>query len=365
MTSNNRDKFIYLAGQYNQLVNFYNVEKLCPDKISEVKQLFPTAEKTRFTIAMFYRFFIPRVLPSSIERAIYLDSDTIVNLDISELWKTNLDNKPLGAIAELYIEKDPLTAASKKYLIRNNLVAYEDYFNSGVLLMDLDYFRQNEDLLLNGLKFLSLHPEMGSPDQDVLNYLFSKNYVKLSEKFDVFIDKARINPQIRPAIYHYFDDTLQLNMDDPFNRLWMDYFIKTPWFDSNALGNIYKTIKKFNRAREDSLIPFSVSLSEATAGKARVIVVNKKSNKDWIKKTYALKEDEGIFTYEDENSIQELIDEMNDSRDKKIFFIRQTGLIESLKKAGFVEGKDFIYHWTFFCPHLITNKDIFTIIKEM
>ena len=32
LTQDNREKFIYLAGRYNQAVKFYNVEELCPTR---------------------------------------------------------------------------------------------------------------------------------------------------------------------------------------------------------------------------------------------------------------------------------------------------------------------------------------------
>ena len=37
LTQDNRDKFIYLAGRYNQHVKFYNAEELCADKINFIK----------------------------------------------------------------------------------------------------------------------------------------------------------------------------------------------------------------------------------------------------------------------------------------------------------------------------------------
>ena len=360
LTKDNRDKFIYLAGRYRQLVKFYNVEELCADRIAEIKELFPTAAKTRYTIGMFYRFFIPQVLSPDIGKAIYLDSDTIVNLDISELWRVDLDYKPLGAIAEIGIESDPLSAKEKKYLVKNNLVAYEDYFNSGVLLLNLNYWRNNE-FLTKGFRFVASNPEMTYIDQDILNYLFSKNYVKLAEKFDVFVDKARQNPQIRPAIYHYFDDTLQMDMKDPFSRLWMDYFIKTPWFDSSVFNNLYDGIQRFNKSRQYLLEKFSAIMS----GKTRVIVVSATSNINWLEKNYNIQVGDEFFVCDGENFLQELIDKMNAERDKKIFFIRHGVIIEALKDAGFVEGKDFLNHWTYFVQHAFNKRDINTLIRDI
>ncbi|MBR0061185.1 MAG: hypothetical protein IJP68_06855, partial [Selenomonadaceae bacterium] len=152
LTQDNREKFIYLAGRYGQLVKFYNVEELCADKINEIEKLFPTASKTIFSIAMFYRFFIPELLPKNLEKAIYLDSDIIVNLDIAELWRTELGDKVLGVVPEVF---NKVNAPAAFTLVADGLVKAEDYFNSGVLLMNLTALRDEAETIKAGMKFIA------------------------------------------------------------------------------------------------------------------------------------------------------------------------------------------------------------------
>ena len=45
LTQDNRNKFVYLAKRYGQLVKFYNIEELCADKIAQM------VLKARFIIA--------------------------------------------------------------------------------------------------------------------------------------------------------------------------------------------------------------------------------------------------------------------------------------------------------------------------
>ncbi len=87
LTLDNREKFSYLAGQYNQRVKFYNVDELCADKIETIKRLFPLTVHSRLTIASMYRLFIPQLFSEDIKKIIYLDSDIIVNLDLNEMWR--------------------------------------------------------------------------------------------------------------------------------------------------------------------------------------------------------------------------------------------------------------------------------------
>lgn len=342
LSTENRDKFIYLAGQYGQLVKFYNVEVLCADKLTEIKQLVSQiVTKSRFTLATFYRFLILNVLPENIDRCIYLDSDIIVNLDIKELWQIELGDKPLAAAPEVEINYlDHPVVGRTKFLVVQGLTAYEDYFNSGVLMMNLTYLRRAQDRLLEGVKFLNSHPEMKHLDQDILNWLFSKDYVKLAEKFNVFVNIERRRNGRKPprkAIYHYIYITLQLE-NDLFNRLWMSYFIRTPFFDAEAIGRLYDGFNKTQFGLKQSLIQLSALMS----GKTRAFFTAP-DNVNAVKGIFFVRDDEEIIPAKDNESLKKLLYAMNASRGRKIFFIIFPNFpFEVLKKFGFVPGRDFI-----------------------
>ena len=248
LTQENRDKFIWLAEWYSQIVKFYNVEELCAEKIEEVYKHFPTVDKNRFTIGMFYRLLIPFVLPSELKKAIYLDGDTIVNLDINELWQIELADKPFGAVPNFFQREDKKAVVERTKrnikICKDGFVKPEDYFNSGVLLLNLRFMRHADKILLSGMKFLNEHDQLQYLDQDVLNYCFSTSFLKLPVKFNRFVMTARPENEltIEEKIYHYAGGAagLGLNMSDPFNRLWMSYFVKAPWFDADAIGRLYE-----------------------------------------------------------------------------------------------------------------------------
>ena len=66
-----------------------------------------SSENSRFTVGALYRLFVPQVLPNTVNKIIYLDSDLIVNLDIKELWQIELDDKILAAVPEILTFKTP------------------------------------------------------------------------------------------------------------------------------------------------------------------------------------------------------------------------------------------------------------------
>ena len=153
LTTDNRDKFIYLAGRYNQQIEFYNVEILAIDRINYIKENCQRSDSFHiFSIGAFYRLLIPQVLSENIDKVIYLDAgDTLVNLDIYELWKFNVNDYPLAAQSTQAFNKD-LNAAKRQPLCNNKIVKEENYFASGLLLMNLNYFRENMKIIWLGVR---------------------------------------------------------------------------------------------------------------------------------------------------------------------------------------------------------------------
>ena len=233
LTDDNREKFIQIANRYGQILKFYDVEKLCTDRIAEIEEYFPQARDSHYSIAMFYRFFIPYLLfPQGVEKAIYLDSDIIVNLDISEFWRVELRNHPLGVVPEI---DNGTPVREVVLLIRDDIIPEEVYFNDGIMLMNLRVLQNEEYKIMAGMKYISKYPNAVCLDQDVLNYCFAASSLRLPMKFNYYVKFARLNGKfnLEDKILHYADGRNSLSMDsnDPYNRLFMDYLIKTPWLD--------------------------------------------------------------------------------------------------------------------------------------
>lgn len=341
LTADNRDKFSALANQFNQRVEFYNVEALCAEGLAEIKRLVPNVEGTRYSIATFYRFLIPQLFTPDIEKIIYLDSDVVVNLNVAELWQIDLGDKPLAAAPEAVINYlDHPFHAKTKFIMAKGFVAYEDYFCAGVLLVNLNRLRGEKENLIRGLKFLNANPELDNFDQDILNYLYAKDYVKLPEKFHVFvgIERRAGKNNLRDAIYHYAGWTCKLEMEDAFNRLWMCHFIRTPWFDEDSIGRLSAGFQQI----QDGLRGTMIKLTALMSGKTRGFVVSK-GDVDAIKKLFAVRADEEMLIVERDTSRQEIFERMNASRGKKIFFVFvQNFPFVNFEKLGFVYGRDFI-----------------------
>ena len=119
-------------------------------------------ENPYYTRHVFYRLFMGELLPLNVEKALYLDCDIIVRHSLSDLWKIDIHDYAIGCVHD---------AQEGKISQFNRLgFAYEKgYFNSGVLLANLVFWRKNNVLnqFVDYIKRESNNIQM--PDQDVLN----------------------------------------------------------------------------------------------------------------------------------------------------------------------------------------------------
>ena len=368
LTDENREKFSALAARYSQTVNFYNLSKLIPKKIAKIMKLVPGLEKMVSTVGAFYKVLIPQVLPSDINKVIFLDPDTIVNLDIAELWKNKLGKKTLGVVTEIKNGVNPEKAFA---LCGEGLVKPDDYFNCGVLLMNLKILRKEEKTITNGIKFRGENPKHKWLEQTVLNYCFSADTVQLPIKFNCFVRKERSSgstPPLGKKIYHYAGGTSRpgLDMSDPCNQLWMNYFIKTPWFDAGTLGQIYANIRKKGAVRKD----LTQKLAQFLPGKIRAFFIEP-SKLEKMKDFFAIKDYEEIILAENEAAVDKLVTAMREVQGACIFFIMTEKIaknnfpIERLTKAGFEEGKDFLKAWEIFSVTKEAPFDSYPLIEAL
>ena len=363
LTDDNRKKFIYIAGRYDQAIKFYNVEKLCPEKIAEIVELTPDVKNARVSVGAFYRLLTPVFFPSEIEKIIYLDSDIVVNLDIKELWKVELGEKILAAVPEILSYGSIEAMKNWFQMCKHGFVKCEDYFNSGVLIMDLKLLRREEKNILDGIRFRAQNPECCDYfDQNVLNYCFSTRILKLPVKFNTYTQAVRLYDEpLAKKIYHYAGGSLgyglTLDMNDALNRLWMKYFVKTPWFNEETIARLYEKFFQLQAELKKS----AMNLLSAMNGKRRTFITMEEGIKILVE-NFSVRNDEEIILVKPGTPIQKIVDAMNTSRGEKIFFFLIPNFpFKMLEEAGFVQRKDFADCFEF----LPDNYDSYPLVKAM
>ncbi|WP_161530834.1 glycosyltransferase family 8 protein [Riemerella anatipestifer] len=154
--------------------------------------------KDYYSVEIYFRFFIPNLL-KKYDRVLYLDSDIVVETDISELLYIDFENNSAIAVQDTkhaqFIEKGGEDWYTTEYFY--NVLKLDDpkkYFNSGMILFNIEKMNR-EDLTS---KLFSTLFDIGNPkmlDQDILNSVLTRwGGVKLISKKYNFMTSIRINP---------------------------------------------------------------------------------------------------------------------------------------------------------------------------
>ena len=130
----------------------------------------------RFPPAIWYRTFLPDLL-SDAARVVYLDCDTLVLGDIADLAGVELDGCAIGAVHNVSLGNDADVA-------RAGLTDGVRYFNSGVLVLDLDAWRRDGIAERVRAEARSA-PNAPFPDQDALNAVLAHRRQPLSPRWNV------------------------------------------------------------------------------------------------------------------------------------------------------------------------------------
>lgn len=124
------------------------------------------------TPAAYLRLVLAEVLPPGMQRVLYLDCDILVRRSLDELWSLDLGDHVLAAVAA---PNDPENCR------RLRLDPARGYFNSGVLLIDLDRYRRF-GIHQHAVEFVRRCPErLRWHDQDVLNHLLRHHWQPLAD----------------------------------------------------------------------------------------------------------------------------------------------------------------------------------------
>ena len=215
--------------KYSQKLYLYIID-------SEALNYFPKYKNSHISQAANYRLFVDKILPSDIDKVLYLDCDLIVNNSLEPLWSIDISDCPIAAVEDMWSGKDDnyiRLGYDKKY----------GYFNSGVLLINLKWWREN-NICNNFIEYLKCHDNLKFVDQDILNGMFYNNRKLLSFKWNVQDGLLRRKPKVRessmpklqneikcPAIIHYTGSRKPWDYDciNPYKESYFKYLDMTKW----------------------------------------------------------------------------------------------------------------------------------------
>lgn len=154
----------------------------------------------RFRRIIYARLLLDRILPASVQRAIYLDSDTMVMGDIVQVWNVDLHERTLGAVGDpmRLLNMHGRDLAEKRDLFEPAM----PYFNSGMLVIDM--LRYAEANIFGRIGELATKNVLSQLyyDQDILNLIFKDDWQALDWRFNI-VDPHMAHQAMNPVIVHY------------------------------------------------------------------------------------------------------------------------------------------------------------------
>jgi lipopolysaccharide biosynthesis glycosyltransferase len=169
------------------------------------------------------RLLIPRVLPESISRALYLDTDILVLGDLAPLCQLDLQGAVVGAVVDQRL--DSQVKLGRTTIDGLPFPHVQDYFNDGVLLIDVARWR-SERIPEGALEYLKRYPDTIYGDQDSLNVACDGSWRKLHSGWNCYqidLDQplSEMAAAQRPNIIHFHGwskpwDPRSLNVNAPF-----------------------------------------------------------------------------------------------------------------------------------------------------
>ena len=231
LTERNKEIIKALAAKHQAGIRFYeidipNLEGVDMDKLTK-----------EFSVGTLFRLKLPDVL-QDIDRVIYLDLDIVCTLDLQELWDVDISGYPLAAMPEYGMEVLVQSNASLREFYGKVPIVNARYFNSGIMVWDMDMIRQSHDLFREAMDYFTAHPDTPYADQDALNYIFQSEYKQIDQRFNFRSEQLSMKNGITQEelaelyggkLWHFagFKPWAFL-LYRPFELYWQ-YFAQTEW----------------------------------------------------------------------------------------------------------------------------------------
>ncbi len=216
--------------------------------IKNYKDAFPKGTKlpidrSTFPLNIYYRYAFPFFLPVHIKRLIYLDVDMINCRDLTELWRTDIGVCVIGAVTDPRIKNFECEWGGIRNYNALGLSPNNLYFNSGLLLIDVDRWRDNQ-ITERMLETISKNMEFAIyPDQYGLNVVLARHWHELDPLWNTFASSASVSPYNihfvdRKPIYGTYSHNPE------YRQRFFHYLQQTPWENFQPTGELSRYRKK-------------------------------------------------------------------------------------------------------------------------
>ena len=213
------------------LLSLHEKYSFCKMYVVNMKNSFESVRinSSHVSKATLYRLLIPRIVKTinnhksinepRIEKCIYLDSDIIVEGDITELYNIDINGFCFGGVRDHYCANDSRTTLREML----NIPTLKDYINAGVLLINIKEI--DECGFSQQLETYGYRNEFQYNDQDVINSVCYGKIKVIPLKYNAMTTCLYYNDK---EFYEQYGD---LNIEEARRKPVIIHFIlrKKPW----------------------------------------------------------------------------------------------------------------------------------------
>ncbi len=239
--------------------------------IEKIQSKFHTRDY--YSKVIYYRLFIPTMYPEY-KKAVYLDCDIVLKDSVSNLYNIDIGENYVGAVPDQSVKH--LSEDFQKYVEnRVGVDKYDKYFNSGILVMNLDKLREIdfENIFIDLLNAVTF---MAAPDQDYLNVICKNHVHFIDEKWNEMPLPVEFERSDKPSLIHYNLSFKPWRLDDiKFEEYFWNFARKTSFIlDIINIKNSYTKEMQENTERQTiKLIQLTREQSEDTVENLRIAKV--------------------------------------------------------------------------------------------
>ena len=169
------DKSTFKEENKKKLMNLEDKYERCEVYILEIsRESIKNANTKRYPLAAYYRLLLSDLIPD-LNRIIYLDGDTIIYTDLSEMYNLEMGNNVmLGFVDNSYQKAEEFGIRTYKYIV------------SGVLLINLKTIRR-ENISSKFFEFIDKYQDkLTQEDQTVINIVLHGRIDFLPPKYGIW-----------------------------------------------------------------------------------------------------------------------------------------------------------------------------------
>ncbi len=208
------------------------------DQVQHLPETWPT-----ITRAAYARLFLPQILPSNLERVLYLDSDVMARRCVGALFSSDMDGRAALAVPDT---QSPFVSSLEGVprWFEGSRSAAEPNFNAGVLLIDLAQWRET-DVTGEAIAYLTDGRHHFVIDQEALNSVlpgrigavdprWNQQAELFQTRYEVILPYTReVLEEVKrdPWIVHFsnYPKPWTPGYEHPFADEWFMYLDQTPF----------------------------------------------------------------------------------------------------------------------------------------